>query len=69
MRTYADVCRYSHAVALLKTEQIYSWGRNDSGQVQKYKYGRSCWNNTDAAAWYIHWGGHNDWGACSAYVS
>ena len=27
------VCGYSHCVALLKTEQIYAWGRNDSGQL------------------------------------
>lgn len=27
------VCGYSHCVALLKTEQLFAWGRNDSGQL------------------------------------
>ena len=27
------VCGYSHSVALLKNEQIYTWGRNDCGQL------------------------------------
>ena len=26
-------CGYSHCIALVKTEQLYAWGRNDSGQL------------------------------------
>jgi hypothetical protein len=29
----AIACGYSHSVALLKNEQLYSWGRNDCGQL------------------------------------
>ena len=29
----AIACGYSHSIALLKNEQLYSWGRNDCGQL------------------------------------
>eukprot|EP00961_Rhodomonas_salina_P233336 3153543-Rhodomonas_salina.1 len=35
------VCGYSHSVALLKCEQIYTWGRNDCGQLGLGHYRQS----------------------------